>query len=1403
MSVPKSMDPTKIHKYFKNQLPPKISQLKVKYTDPYFPPNLNSLLSKNEKGEYLDKSEGKSLAEELGIKWAKSLEWKRASTLSEDMKIFGDKIYIKEISQGSIGDCYFLSSLAALSAFPYLLREKFRLSEPNKYGYIEVILFLDGEWQIVFVDDYLPCSGGCVFAHPYENIYWACILEKVWAKVNGGYSNIIGGYTSEAIEILTGLPCEEHYHYNMSTEELFKLIESGNSKMLMTASSNKDEMGIVGNHAYTVIQAKKWEERGIYLVMVRNPWGHGEWKGKWSDNSNAWTKELINYFKMVNKEDGIFWMSIEDFKKYFSYTSICHLMFDSIFKHYHFEYDKYFQYPNVFNFHLSKKGKISIRVIFKQKRFHREVKSEYHSLGLSLGKYNSQREIIKTYKISHGWNSQNYIEDLDEGYYVLITYVDYNKVKDTNFSYSLQITSENQTNFVCEYMGLDKTFLFTQYFILSAYEVEYPHLLKNQDYHINQMDLGGFSGLVVYNFSNKCLNCTITGDRDLFPPFNEEKEYDITIPPKQRIAILGVNCYSISISSRLSNNYSGPSISSPKFDGFLSFNLSNDISDTIGIRTHQYKYISQKSIWEIPSFESNEFIEISNEILRKSSLTFVHDINEPVNLKDALKNYKKELELMIKEFPPRESDKNIKIHSNTVNGKSGTYIGEIRTDNERFHGRGIFIWLSGVKYIGYWTNSQMDTKGLIIDKDNNKLYYGGFNNGLREGQGELYYPEKEKYIGTFKSNKKEGIGIYYYSNGSSWKGKFKNDMKDGVGLFTKKDGGKLYIEFEKDHVIGRYEYKGEEDQFSNPNDNDNNEKINDIRNNIIKKNEIVSTFIVKPGNNNKKIEEAKQYNFYLSRTKELSEKEPFMLGKVLSLNNNVHDFLTLNISGGIKFLGVVNSEKKKNGRGILFKNNKYYLGFFFNDSPIGIFDIFDKNKKKIFTGELDNDYNLNKKSNIKIFYPNGYIYYGEHINNIPNGLGILYYDDGTSWSGNFKDGKFEGEGKFFFINGCISQLITYKDNNLISKKNTVIDDYNIESNKEFFEKLSNKDIKRKLLSLKCYRESKSELKYITLNLPNNNIYHGQVDKNNKKCGKGCIIYNNAKERYYIGYFENNEINGEGTIYNVNWEIIYKGNFKNGLKFGFGTLYHYRGTYSGEFFDDLPNGKGVFYYPNQTYYEGNFLKGLRHGKGFLININDKTIKEYVYCKNNIIEQKPTVSSNTFINAKNTSLNMIKNLYPELVKSFMNFKETEDSIFLKYNSYEDDNGCFYVGEVNNIGFKHGRGVLIYPNKKRRYIGYFKNNMKENQGALFSDEETKEYVGNFNYDKINGEGTYYLKNGNKIKGSFNEIGEGNGEILFNNKEKWAGNFYGLFMNGSGNYFDTNGNKNTKSYNMENTFN
>ena len=42
-------------------------------------------------------------------------------------------------------------------------------------------------------------------------------------------------------------------------------------------------------------------------------------------------------------------------------------------------------------------------------------------------------------------------------------------------------------------------------------------------------------------------------------------------------------------------------------------------------------------------------------------------------------------------------------------------------------------------------------------------------------------------------------------------------------------------------------------------------------------------------------------------------------------------------------------------------------------------------------------------------------------------------------------------------------------------------------------------------------------------------------------------------------------------------------------------------------------------------------------------------------------------------------------------------------------EDIDGL-YIGEMNSIGFKHGRGVLLSPHGKTFYVGYFNNNMKE---------------------------------------------------------------------------------------------
>ena len=122
------------------------------------------------------------------------------------------------------------------------------------------------------------------------------LLEKAWAKLNGGYSNIIGGIVSEPISSLTGFPTEYLSHKSLEEEEIYEKIEEGDKEGTIMSSASKgeddvEERGLVMAHAYTLIGAKKWAERNIYLLRLRNPWGEGEWNGKWSDNSNCWTEE--------------------------------------------------------------------------------------------------------------------------------------------------------------------------------------------------------------------------------------------------------------------------------------------------------------------------------------------------------------------------------------------------------------------------------------------------------------------------------------------------------------------------------------------------------------------------------------------------------------------------------------------------------------------------------------------------------------------------------------------------------------------------------------------------------------------------------------------------------------------------------------------------------------------------------------------------------------------------------------------------------------------------------------------------------------------------------------------------------------------------------------------------------
>lgn len=74
--------------------------------------------------------------------------------------------------------------------------------------------------------------------------------------------------------------------------------------------------GLISGHAYSLL--KIINIKGETSVKLRNPWGKLIWKGDWSFTCSKWTKDLrekYNYHK--NPEDGSFYMSWKDFRKFF------------------------------------------------------------------------------------------------------------------------------------------------------------------------------------------------------------------------------------------------------------------------------------------------------------------------------------------------------------------------------------------------------------------------------------------------------------------------------------------------------------------------------------------------------------------------------------------------------------------------------------------------------------------------------------------------------------------------------------------------------------------------------------------------------------------------------------------------------------------------------------------------------------------------------------------------------------------------------------------------------------------------------------------------------------------------------------------------------------------------------
>ncbi len=91
------------------------------------------------------------------------------------------------------------------------------------------------------------------------------------------------------------------------------------------------DAGLVDAHAYSLISTQlitlkngKTER----LLQIRNPWGAKEWNGKWSDNDPLWNDYKSQVTGFESKDDGVFFISFDDYDKFFYLTTICFFRHD-------------------------------------------------------------------------------------------------------------------------------------------------------------------------------------------------------------------------------------------------------------------------------------------------------------------------------------------------------------------------------------------------------------------------------------------------------------------------------------------------------------------------------------------------------------------------------------------------------------------------------------------------------------------------------------------------------------------------------------------------------------------------------------------------------------------------------------------------------------------------------------------------------------------------------------------------------------------------------------------------------------------------------------------------------------------------------------------------------------------
>ncbi|XP_058243708.1 calpain-1 catalytic subunit-like isoform X1 [Hemibagrus wyckioides] len=271
--------------------------------------------------------------------------WKRPSELVNNPSLIVDGESRFDFSQGELGNCWFLAAIGAITFQKDIMDQVIPANQSFDEDYAGIFHFRfyrNRKWVDVVIDDQLPTlKGQLIFVNcKTRNEFWPALLEKAYAKVCGSYAALNGGFISDGLHDFTG-GVYKTFDLTCASDNLWDLMDQAVKRRAVigcgtppgpTPANTVLPNGIVQGHAYTITGVTKLKAQGklVKLVRVLNPWGKGEWKGDWSDKSRLWndvSKQDRDSW-LEEKNNGEFWMSMEDFCRCYDELDICSIGLD-------------------------------------------------------------------------------------------------------------------------------------------------------------------------------------------------------------------------------------------------------------------------------------------------------------------------------------------------------------------------------------------------------------------------------------------------------------------------------------------------------------------------------------------------------------------------------------------------------------------------------------------------------------------------------------------------------------------------------------------------------------------------------------------------------------------------------------------------------------------------------------------------------------------------------------------------------------------------------------------------------------------------------------------------------------------------------------------------------------------